>query len=130
MNHYNQRGSLLLEALMVVVILSVGLTFIIQSLSSSLKALNYASQYTQGAFLMDAKLSEILLKKTVPANFQESGSMPAPFEKFRYQITTKPAQWNDSRLPSESVSQVALKLSWPSGKRTQEMDTTLCLLNP
>ena len=122
------QGSLLLEALLVIVILSVGLTFIIQSLSSSLRALSFSKSYAQAAFLIDHKLSEILLKKSTVSNFQESGNFESPFNEFRYQVSTAPVNLLADESNPNTLNQVNLTVSWQSGKNTREVSALLCLL--
>ncbi len=125
----HNQGALLLEVLMVMVILAVGLTCIIQSLSSSMKALNYASNYSQAAFLIDNKLSEILINQSIEENFQDSGNFNPPFEAYHFQISTEPMKWTDDPSPSETVSQIRLSVDWPVGTKNQEISTALCLLH-
>ena len=126
---HKQQGSLLLEVLMAIVILSIGLTFIIQSQSSSLRALNYGSNYSHAAFLIDNKLSEILLNKIIDKNFHDSGNFNSPFQAFHFEISTSPITWPDDETFSETVSQIKLNLTWPNGTKTQDISTTLCLLH-
>lgn len=125
---FSHKGSLLLEVMIVIVILSVGLTFIVQSLSSSLRALNYSRNYSQAAFLIDNKLSELMLKKTVENNVRESDYFAEPFKEYHYEITSSSKTWPEEA--SNTVNQINFRLSWPSGKNTQSIDTVLCLLNP
>ena len=125
----NNQGSLLLEALMVIVILAVGLTFIIQSLSSSMRALNYANNYYQAAFLIDQKLSEMLINKNIEESFQDSGQFDLPFDAYHFQISAQAMKWPDEDSPSENVNQITLKIDWPSGSKTQDLSATLCLLH-
>ena len=47
----DQRGSLLIEVLAYVVILSTALTFIIQSMTASLRAIQYGAGYTTAIIL-------------------------------------------------------------------------------
>ena len=124
------RGSLLLEALLVIVILSVGLTFIIQSLSSSLRALAYSKNYDQAAFLIDNKFSEILLNTNNIEDFKKDGTFDPPFENFHFKTTIAPVSWQSPVANSESFHQVKLTLNWPSGKHLQEISSSLYLFNP
>lgn len=128
--HSNQYGSLLLEALIVIVVLSIGLTFIIQSLSSSMRALNYAGQYTQAAFLSDLKLSELLLQKNIERDFRDNGGFNAPFEEFRFDAMSAAVTLPGETATSEGVHQIHLKLSWPNGKYTQDLATTMYVFSP
>ena len=126
----SSRGSLLLEALLVIVILSIGLTFIIQSLSSSLRALAYSRSFDQAAFLIDNKFSEILLKNHLGQNVEDSGAFDSPFENFHFKTTTASVSLQSDAAASESLRQVNLTLNWPSGKNTQEITSSLLLFNP
>ncbi len=125
----SQKGALLLEVLIVIVILSVGLTFIVQSLSVSLRALNYSRNYSQAAFLIDQKFSELLLNKTIEDNVHDSGQFETPFNEYKYTLSSNAKTWPDEHSASD-VNQVDLSLSWNSGKNKQSIDTSLFLFNP
>lgn len=126
----NKLGSLLIEALLVIVILSVGLTFIIQSLSSSLRALSFSKNYAQAAFLTDNKLSEILLNKTISSGFQDSGDFNGSFKEYHYKISSSSSSLSVDEPMTEPMTQLDLEISWQSGKNRYETSSALCLLNP
>ena len=55
-----KRGSFLVEVLLTVVILSVSLTIIIQSLVSSLRAISYSANYSSAILSAENKMFELL----------------------------------------------------------------------
>ena len=61
----NRRGSILLEALLSVVILSVSMTVIIQSMTSSLRAMEYSANYTMAIVLLENKIIDLILQNSV-----------------------------------------------------------------
>ncbi len=107
------KGSLLLEALLSVVILSTCITLIIQSLTSSLRALTYSHDYAQALILAENKMQEFLLKGMVPAGLSESGEFPEPYEKYAYAMKTE-ALMAESQ---EGLNDLTLTIFWNSGRR-------------
>ncbi|MCK5580303.1 MAG: hypothetical protein KAJ18_03430 [Candidatus Omnitrophica bacterium] len=113
----NRNGSLLIEALLAIVIMSVSLTVIIQSMTSSLRATVYSLDYSKAAFLAENKMFDILCVSDEGGAGTREGSFKEPFEKYRYRISSKelPDTQNDS------LREVNLDVSWGIGKKTREL---------
>ncbi len=126
----SKKASLLLEALLVIVILSIGLTLIIQAMSSSLRALSFSKSYALAAFLTDNKLSEILLNKDKNNSLQESSNFDEPFKEFHYQLSVSPINLKTEELDSDPLNKIDLSIDWKSGKKTHTSPSVLCLLIP
>lgn len=65
------RGSILIEALVSIVILSVSVTIIIQSMTSSMRAVVQAERLTESANILESYLAESLLS---PGKFADGKS--------------------------------------------------------
>lgn len=115
--HRKRKGALLLEVLLSVVILSAGLTVMIQAMTSGLRSQVYSTDYTTAVILLENEMFELLIKgAAAPDSFRE-GTFPAPHEKYRYRIDAR-----DSTVPGrEAMSEIAGRVSWASGKRNNEV---------
>ena len=114
-------GSILIEVLLTIVILSISLTVIIQSLLSSLRAIAYSSQYTQALMVVDSKMFEVMEDFYTPDNFFAEGNLPVPYEDYKYVLTA------EDRGAEMTLSEVKLEASWPSGsnRKTLAVETYL-----
>ena len=112
------KGILLMEALLAVVILSVGIVAIIQSLLSSLRSVVFHGNYTQAALLTDNKMFDLLEKRGVNDSTAESDHFPAPFDNFDYQVEAVPEEQNPA------IEQVSVNISWGSKKGKNFKATT------
>lgn len=120
----NRRGSVLLEALLSVIILSVSLTVIIQAMTSSLRAATFSAQYTQAIILLDNQMSEMMKDGMATAHFHESGRFEAPFDNFEYSYTTK--DYKDLLYSgAESIpdlNEASMVVSWGSDKKNKKIN--------
>lgn len=98
---------------MSVVILSTCITLIIQSLTSSLRALTYSQDYSQALILAENKMQEFLLKGIVPAGLSESGEFSEPYERYRYSAKAEALTAEDQ----EGINDLVLTVSWNAGRR-------------
>jgi len=108
----NWKGALLLEALLAVVIISVSLTLIVQSLLSSLRAAVYTSGYTEAVFLLDNKMFELIQKGFVDATLEEEGRFQEPYEAYAYRVDINNIDDNDS---IENLNEVLVEVTWERG---------------
>ena len=106
-----QKGSLLIEALLSLVILSVTVTVIIQSMTSNLRAIVFANDYTPAIILLDNKLSDLLQKGFVKAGSLEERKFPSPYSDFSYQQKAVPLSSEDEK----GINRVTFSVKWPSG---------------
>ena len=128
MSKSNDRGTLLLEVLLVIVILSVGLTLIIQSMVASLRAVVYSADYSMAMILAEDKMFDLLKTRSVDANFQEEGDFSKPSERFHYQIKAEPVKSVDKEATGQ-LNEVTLEVSWLSGGNRKSMSLVTYLSN-
>ena len=117
----SKRGSLLLEALVVIVILSAGLTVIIQSLLSCLHAVAYGADFSRAAFLADNKMFNVLVVKNSDTGLSEEGTFSSPFEGYRYEIQEDAKKKEDGETVEDPLRKVRLTISWPSGRGDRDI---------
>ena len=104
---FKNKGSLIIEALLAVVILSTSLSLILQSLVASLRANVYSVDYTQALILLESKMNESLMKgKTTEGS--EEGDFPEPHERYSYVLKTQPLTGEDE----ENLDQLMLSIAW------------------
>ena len=121
----NSRGSLLLEALLTVVILSTSLTLIIQALTLSQRAVVYSSDYTIALTLIENKMFDLMQKGVIAANLNLEEAFPHPYEKFHYALTTQLLAEGDQK----TLNEIDLIVSWSSGKKNNQMKIKSYLFN-
>lgn len=107
-NKFNNKGSLLMEALLSVVILSVSITFIIQSMVNSLRVMNYGADYTQALILAENKMFDYVSKEGLSSGFYEEDEIESFQKKFSYKIETKDLQ--DER--DDNTNDLSMSILW------------------
>ena len=122
------KGILLIEILLVVVILSVSLVLIINSLMSSLRATAISSSYTRAIFALDNKMFDLVLKRHMASSFYESGNCDKPFEIYQYLIETKEAS-SPSGQDVKGINEVHASVQWPLGKKQKKIKAITLLLD-
>ena len=122
---FNARGSILLESLLAVVILSVSITLVIQAMTASVRAGRDSSLYTQALRLMDNKMAELMEKKFIAPGLQEEGQFPEPWDRYAYTLTTQPVSSDEQNI----INHVWLTVSFQSGKKKNFLETETYLLN-
>lgn len=124
----SSRGSLLLEALLSVIILSVSITVILRGMTSSLRAAQFVSTYTQAMMLMDNTMMSVFKKGSTEALAVKEGDYEQPFDEFHYSIET--GNYDDQALQdAQSVpdlDELALTVSW--GDRNLKKKVSLSTL--
>ena len=143
----DKKGSLLLEALLSVVILSVSLTVIIQSLTTSLRAVTYSSDYTTALFLIDNKMFDLIRKGFIEKDLNEEGQFPQPFDKFQYTVKAEGGQVHKTMMGKKTkknvtittgeiaegetniINKVNLTIQWGSDKRKNSISVDTYLLS-
>ena len=109
-------GSVLLEALLSVVILSVSITIIIQSMMSSLRAAKYSEEYIQAIILLENKMTEIISRRILKEEVREEGAFSEFGGKYEYLLTATPLYGGD-----EGLSSIAIDISWAKAKRKKKI---------
>lgn len=100
----NQKASLLIEALLTVVILSVSLTIIIQSLMSALRTASYTSEYTKAILLSQNKMFEVVSQNPGERSSQQ-GAFDNPYEDYAYSLGIEDEG-------SQGLKKVTLEVAW------------------
>lgn len=121
-----RRGSLLVEVLLSVVILSTALTLMIQSMTASLRAIQYGAGYTMALILLDNQMCELLSKGAIQAGLRETKELTGagdPLATYRYSLQT--ASLDDAA--DKGINQVDATVAWRSGKRDNALGLTTLL---
>lgn len=121
----HNKGSLLLEALLSIVILSVSVTVVIQSMASSLRAAVYSVDYTKALFLLEDTMFGLMQEGFITPGISEERTYPAPNEKFRYVLKTEP---NDEP-GQENINKVELSVLWETKRRESAIKLETYILN-
>ncbi len=119
-----ETGSLLLESLLAILILSVTLTLMIQTLLGGMKAMVMSAEYTKACFLIDNKMFELIKNRFIDTNFRDSGHFPLPFENFGYTIEVNPLA---NEKTSGAINEIDLDVSWPSGSKERKISVATYL---
>ena len=125
------QGSLLIEALLITVILSVSLTLIIHSLLSSLRAMGYVASYSTAALLLENKMDLMLAAKGWDEDFFErKGSDPtastASSDDYQYSFKRQNISKDDQ---IGTLEEVDARISWKQGRRNNTIGLTTYLFH-
>jgi len=129
----DKKGYLLIEALFAVIILSVGISVIIKSMTMSLKALNYSSLYMDALILADNKMFEYLRTGFIEAGINEKRQLPYPNAKYKYFLNS--SIFENSLLRQENdtmennINTVELQLRWDSKGKVKNLTLMTYLFN-
>ncbi len=127
------KGSLLIEALLAVVIIAISLTLIIESLASSYRAVILTKDYSQALILLENQLSLLAQKGFIEDSINESDSYPEPFSKYRYDLKTSLSQKADNSFSQEDlggINKVDLSVSWSTGRKANKVSLLTYLFEP
>ncbi len=122
-----KKGAVIIEVLLAITIMSVGLTFIIQSFVSSLRANIYTSGYSTAIILLENKMYEYRQSNVIKEDIKEEGIFEKPYDKFRYRIESKKITEEGSR---KDLNEMTLRVSWSSGKRENNVSVTTYIFSP
>ena len=111
--HKSSKGSLLIEALLAVVILSTSVTLIIQSMTASLRASDASKSYSLALILLENNIFDLMQHGFVDSNFRKEGNFHEPYEQYKYELETVPYDG----VEGNHINKVNLKVSWVSGRR-------------
>ena len=121
-----RRGSLLIEVLLSVVILSTALTLMIQSMTASLRAIQYGAGYTTALILLDNQMCELLRTGAIPAGLRETKELTKAGDSLTtYQYSLQTASWDDAA--DKGINQVDATVAWRSGKKDNAIGLTTLL---
>lgn len=102
-----KKGSLLLEALLGVVILSTSITVVVQAMTQSLRAEVFSREATLASFYLDNVMTQI---RAFPQNDQSLSVS----QSSKYQVESN----SDAR---EDVKVVNVTMSWASGQKKHSL---------
>ena len=122
----NEKGMLLLEAILAVVILTVSLSVIIESLVSGLRATVFTVDYSKALILVDNVMSDILRQRTVEPSLVDKADFPEPDDAFQYQSKTQEIK---EAVTESAFQEAQLTVSWRSGQKEQDVSVTTWLRN-
>jgi len=118
----NKRGSFLIEILLVVVILSVCLTLIVQSLLSNLRVMKYNKEYSQALLLLENQMSGMMMRGSVDGledQLEEWG------ERYQFEMEERGVE---SQGEESLVKEIKMGVLWHSGKADKEVSVVTYLL--
>lgn len=119
-----EQGSILLEALLSTVILSVSITIIIHSMIASLRATKYTADYSVALILADNKINNLRVKGNIESGKREEKSFSDYDKKFRYLMQT--SQFSDEN--AKGINKVDMDVLWANGaKRNKILFSTYLL---
>jgi Tfp pilus assembly protein PilV len=119
----NQKGSILLEALLAVVILATALTAVIQAMMSGLRSTVAAADYLRAANILDQLMIEKFVADSGNSKPVEPTQLAAPYERYQYSVNVSDVDDADLKLRSVECS-----VEWPAGKGKRML--TAALLAP
>ena len=122
----HNRGMLLLEAIMAVVILAISISVIIESLVSGLRATTLTTHYSRALLLADHMMTELLSQRSGEALAPSAGIFPSPDEQYQYELKTQKLL----SAPSNGLTQVELTVLWKSGQKQQDLSVVTWLFKP
>ena len=122
----NKQGSFLVEALLAIVVLSVGLTLITQSFLSSFRASVQSTDYSTAMLLLDNKMHDLMLRGFIEDGLNEDAAFPEPYQKFHYHLETRNMKESGGLA---FLNEAKLNVSWFSGKRINNIPVVTYLLN-
>lgn len=122
----DRRGSLLVEVLLSIVILSTALTLMVQSLTASLRAIQYGAGYTTALILLDNQMCDLLRKGTAKSGLREAKSLAGPAGSqvgYSYSMRAESSEI----VADNKIVEVDASVAWRSGKKDNAVDLTTFL---
>ena len=119
------KGSLLIEALLAVVILSTSITIIIQSMTASLRASDASKSYSLALILLENNMYDLIQQGFIDSNLRKQGNFPEPYEQYKYELETTPYDG----VEGNHLNTVNLKVSWVSGRKNNAIIVQSYLFN-
>ena len=121
-----KRGSLLIEALLAIVILSVSLTAIIRAIVSAARAGSYSKDYTIAMMLAEDKMFEITREAIQDFDQHKEGRFKAPFEDYSYQLKSKEVLGKNV----DNLYEAELTVKWGREGRQKRVSVTTFVIDP
>jgi len=108
----NKKSFLLFEVVLTIAILSLGLVFVVRSISLSMKVARAAFDYSQAVNLAYEKMFDLELKSQIDnLGFGSDEGVFLDSDNFSWKYSIEP-------LEDETLGIVVLDISWKEGART------------
>ena len=120
----NRKGSFLIEVLIIISILSTGLTLIIGSYLASMRAGKYISDYSRAAILLESKMADLMQSGFIQDGVSHRKNFSYPNEKFDYRIESRNIAEQDG---PGVLNEVVVTISWVSGTKNKNLKATTYL---
>ncbi len=117
------RGAFLLEALLVVVILSVSMTLVVQSFVTSYRALKVGLNELVAVAFAENVIFAIMERKYFSAGWKEEKTAEPPYDNHRHQLQVKPTD-------NKNLNEMELVISWKSGRQERALKAKTLVLSP
>lgn len=114
----------MIEVLLSVVILSTALTFIIESMTASLRSIQYGAGYTTALILLDNQMCEWLRKETIRSGSRETKDLAESGTMYRYTAQAEPLD----PAVDQGIDRVKAAIAWRSGKKDNAIALTTFFL--
>jgi len=113
-----KKGSLLIEALLSIVIISTSITLIIQAMTASLRSMVFSTEYTEAVLMLDNEMFRIISKGQVSSGVSDE-YVDDSEEKYKYVLESD--VWEDEILSSDSgnnrLNEAKIVVSWKRGAK-------------
>lgn len=116
----NQKGAILLEALLAVVILATALTAILQAMMSGLRSTIAAVDYMRAANILDQLMVEKFVAGSGNLKSVDPVQLESPYDRYRYFVNVSDVEDTDLKLRSVECS-----VEWPAGKGNRTLTAAL-----
>jgi hypothetical protein len=113
-NRRRHKGSVLVEAIAAVVIMSVSLVMIMESFASARRAAIMDQEYSKALFLLRTHMAQTLADPAALTHAAADKSLPAPFDRYH----ASAAVHNLGAGFPQDLKEMELFISW-NGKRTK-----------
>lgn len=119
------KGFLLLEVLISIVIVASALIVINRAFSVSLTAVKQASNYLYGTFILEDKLFDISIKEAF-VNMNISDDIEAASQKFYYVMDVSPSELTKGSVNPEplGLKKASLSVDWEYFENTGALDVS------
>ncbi len=122
---FNQKGSLLLESLLAIVIVAVSLTVIIQALLSNLRAMTRSSSCLSAMVSLENKMDALLYRCLRHEPIKENINSPGD-ELYQYALEERKLNGDEKTAVFKEVKLIS---SWKEGKKDQHISVVTYLLD-
>lgn len=112
----DQGGTLLLEVLLAIVIMSVSLGAIIQAMTTSLRGTQFAAQYTRATIAADNKMLSVIKENHIPEMDTGGNEMLMETGPFNFSVDTEQSP------ESSDLEIVGVTTTWDTGRKTHQLN--------